>query len=120
MKNQYIAKARKAAASSCGGVNPPIRRQAWLSPAEITTSGRSENRTGMGVTSRKERPANGCCFLPESRAGRRRKRRHGDSVQLVPDHGARGGDGLGVTHPILRVRNYIVEVHETPGHLSVQ
>src|SRR5438874_5238895 len=60
--------ARKAAASSCGGVNPPNRRQAWLSPAEITTSARSENRTGMGVTSRKERPANGCCFLPERRA----------------------------------------------------
>ena len=64
--------ARRAAASRCGGTGPPSRRQAWLRPAEMTTWGRSENSTGMGVTSRKLRPANGPGFLPESRAGRMR------------------------------------------------
>jgi len=64
--------ARRAAASRCGGIDPPSRRQAWLRPAEITTWGRSENSTGMGVTSRKLRPAKGSSFLPESRAGRTR------------------------------------------------
>src|SRR6185312_13746227 len=64
--------ARRAAASRCGGTDPPSRRQAWLRPAAITTWGRSENSTGMGVTSRKLRPANGPGFLPESRAGKMR------------------------------------------------
>src|SRR6185312_7087748 len=50
----------------------PSRRQTWLRPAEITAWGRSENSTGMGVTSRKLRPANGPGFLPDSRAGRTR------------------------------------------------
>jgi hypothetical protein len=49
--------AHRAAASRRGGVCPPSRRQAWLSPPEITTRGRSENSTGIGVTLRKVRPA---------------------------------------------------------------
>jgi hypothetical protein len=48
----------------------PSRRHAWLRPAEITTRGRSENRTGIGVTSRKVRPAKGWCLRPASPAGR--------------------------------------------------
>jgi hypothetical protein len=62
--------ARRALVSRRGGVNPPSRRHAWLRPAEITTRGRSENRTGIGVTSRKVRPAKGWCLRPASRAGR--------------------------------------------------
>jgi hypothetical protein len=58
--------ARNRDASSRGGGDPPSRRQAWLRPAEITTWGRSANRIGMGVTSRKVRGPKGECFRPAS------------------------------------------------------
>jgi hypothetical protein len=64
--------ARRAAASRRGGAGPPSRRHAWLRPAEITTWGGRQNSTGMGVTSRKVRPASGWCRRPASHAGSRR------------------------------------------------
>jgi hypothetical protein len=40
------------------------------------------------------------------------ERRHGDSVQFIPHDAGRGADDAGVTHPILRVWNHVVEIHD--------
>jgi len=65
------------------------------------------------------RPVKGWCFLPASRAGSSRTPSSAypkGRADMVTWHGSShtatgGADGAGVTHPVLRMRDHIVEHH---------